>query len=180
MDTSRKPEFWAGQMAPLGLPMWPRGKESACQCRRCRFDPCIRKIPGVGNGPPLQCSCLENSMDHLADCSSWGCKESDTSEGLSMHAWVGRNNWLKGLTEEMILGGSWQEWGKTHVLVQQPHARASPLIAGWFIDMWDTCFSHSLTMNYCRKWTTVVPMGKCRLGRIREVRKPDPLFGEYL
>ena len=27
---------------------WRRGKESACQCRRCKrggFDPCIRKIP---------------------------------------------------------------------------------------------------------------------------------------
>ena len=29
----------------LGLPRWLSGKESACQCRRCRFDPWIRKIP---------------------------------------------------------------------------------------------------------------------------------------
>ena len=30
------------------FPGWHSGKESACQCRRCkrrRFDPCIRKIP---------------------------------------------------------------------------------------------------------------------------------------
>ena len=33
---------------------------SACQCRRCRFDPWVRKTPGEGNGNPLQYSCLEN------------------------------------------------------------------------------------------------------------------------
>ena len=29
----------------LGLPRWLSGKQSACQCRRSRFDPWIRKIP---------------------------------------------------------------------------------------------------------------------------------------
>jgi len=29
----------------MGLPRWHKGKESACQCRRCRFDPWVRKIP---------------------------------------------------------------------------------------------------------------------------------------
>ena len=28
-----------------GLPRWLSGKETACQCRRCRFDPWVRKIP---------------------------------------------------------------------------------------------------------------------------------------
>ena len=28
-----------------GLPWWPSGKELTCQCRRCRFDPWVRKIP---------------------------------------------------------------------------------------------------------------------------------------
>ena len=28
-----------------GLPWWLNGKESTCQCRRCRFNPWIRKIP---------------------------------------------------------------------------------------------------------------------------------------
>ena len=27
------------------LPLWLSGKESTCQCRRCRFNPWIRKIP---------------------------------------------------------------------------------------------------------------------------------------
>ena len=40
------------------------------------------KSPGVGNGNPLQHSCLENSMDRvsLAGYSPWGCKEMDTTE----------------------------------------------------------------------------------------------------
>jgi len=29
----------------MGLPWWLSGKESACQCRRHRFHPWIRKIP---------------------------------------------------------------------------------------------------------------------------------------
>ena len=36
------------------------------QCRRLRFDPWVRKIPGEGNGNPLQYSSLENSMDREA------------------------------------------------------------------------------------------------------------------
>ena len=27
------------------LPRWLSGKESACQCRRCRFDPWVGKNP---------------------------------------------------------------------------------------------------------------------------------------
>ena len=38
------------------------GKECACQCRSHGFNPWIRKAPEVGNGNPLQYSCLENSM----------------------------------------------------------------------------------------------------------------------
>ena len=42
---------------------WLSGKESTCQSRRYRFDPWVRKIPGEGNGNPLQYSCLENPID---------------------------------------------------------------------------------------------------------------------
>ena len=47
----------------------------------------LGSIPGLGRSPgerkgyPLQYSGLENSMDY----SPWGCKESDTTEGLSLH-----------------------------------------------------------------------------------------------
>ena len=39
------------------------------------------RSPGGGNGNPLQCSCLENSMDRsLVGYSPWGHKESDITE----------------------------------------------------------------------------------------------------
>ena len=42
--------------------------------------------PGVGNGNPLQYSCLENPMDRgLVGYSLWGCKESDTTEDTTEH-----------------------------------------------------------------------------------------------
>ena len=62
-----------------GLPRWCSGKESACQCRRlrrCRLVSWIGKIPGVGNGNPLQSSCLENPIEEpsgLQYC-PWGRK----------------------------------------------------------------------------------------------------------
>ena len=46
-----------------GLPCWLSGKEPACQCRRCRFNPWVRKIPWRRKWQPLQCSCLESTMD---------------------------------------------------------------------------------------------------------------------
>ena len=33
------------------------------QCGGFRFDPSVGKIPGEGNGYPLQYSCLDNPMD---------------------------------------------------------------------------------------------------------------------
>ena len=49
-----------------GPPRWLSSKESACQCRRHRDTGTTSgsgRSPGKGNGNPLQCSCLENSMD---------------------------------------------------------------------------------------------------------------------
>ena len=45
------------QRYSVGLPRWLSGKESAHQCRRS---------PGVGNGNPLQYSCLGKPMDRGA------------------------------------------------------------------------------------------------------------------
>ena len=53
----------------IGFPCGTSGKEPACQCRRHRRH---RSIPGLGRSPeegndnPLQCYCLENSMDRGA------------------------------------------------------------------------------------------------------------------
>ena len=45
---------------------WLSGKELACQCRRYKFDPWIRKNLGEENSNSLLCSCLENSKDRGA------------------------------------------------------------------------------------------------------------------
>ena len=46
------------------------------------------RSPGVGNGNPLQHSCLESSMDRGAGgYSPQGCKESDITDQLSMHSY---------------------------------------------------------------------------------------------
>ena len=52
-----------------GFPGGASGKEPACQFRRQQrfeFDPRLRKIPGGGNGSPLQYSCVENPMERGA------------------------------------------------------------------------------------------------------------------
>ena len=55
-----------------GLPRWLSGKESAANAgdkRDARDGESILRLgrsPGVGNGNPLQYSCLENSMDRGA------------------------------------------------------------------------------------------------------------------
>ena len=51
------------------------------RCRRHRFDPWVRKIPGGRDGSPLQYSCLENPTDgSLAGYSLQGRKKLDTTE----------------------------------------------------------------------------------------------------
>ena len=63
-------EMWSIQiemcyMESLGL-LWesPHDKESICQCRRCRLDPWVGKIPWGRKWQPA--SCLENPMDRGA------------------------------------------------------------------------------------------------------------------
>ena len=41
-DTTKQPTLLIIQG---GLPRWLSGKESACQCRRCRFNPWVGEIP---------------------------------------------------------------------------------------------------------------------------------------
>ena len=40
------------------------GKESACNVGDLGSIPGLGRFPGEGTGYPLQCSCLENSMDY--------------------------------------------------------------------------------------------------------------------
>ena len=72
-----------------GFPGGASGKESPCQCwrhKRRGFHPWVERSPGEGNGNPLQSSCLENSIGQrsLVGYSPWCCKESDTTEWLTL------------------------------------------------------------------------------------------------
>ena len=76
-------------MLPLGLWGFPDGsdsKESAWNTGDLGSIPGFGRFLGEGNGNPLQYSCLENSHEQrsLVGYSSWGCKESDTAEQLTL------------------------------------------------------------------------------------------------
>ena len=71
----------------MDVPADASGKESTCQCRRCKRHgsiPGMGRYPGVGIGNLIQHSCLENSMDRrsLKGYSPWDCEKLDTTECL--------------------------------------------------------------------------------------------------
>ena len=65
--TNLKNYLWSSRASQMALLV--KKKKSACQCRRHKRQedvgsiPGQGKSPGVGNGNPLQYSCLENSTD---------------------------------------------------------------------------------------------------------------------
>ena len=71
----------------MGFPGGSDGKESACKAGDLGSIPGWGRFPGEGNGYPLQYSCLENPWDRgawQAIYSSWGQKELDTTERLTL------------------------------------------------------------------------------------------------
>ena len=69
-------------------PTFPGGsvvKESACQCRRWGFDPCVGKMPCRRKWPPTPVFLPgEFHGQSVVGYSPRGCKKSDTTERLSM------------------------------------------------------------------------------------------------
>ena len=69
MELSRQ-EYWrrfsfsiSGDFLKTGLPGGSEGKASSCSAGDLGLIPGSGRSPGVGNGNPLQYSCLENPMD---------------------------------------------------------------------------------------------------------------------
>jgi len=63
-----------------GLPRWHSGKESACQCRRHRLDPWVRKIP-LSRKSALVCLPGKfHGQRSLAGYNPWGCEPSEATE----------------------------------------------------------------------------------------------------
>ena len=64
----------------IGLPWWFSGKESACQRRRCRSNPWVRKIPWRGKWQPtLVLLPGKPHGEKPARCGPWDGKESDVT-----------------------------------------------------------------------------------------------------
>ena len=64
-----EPLSWLLNWADFKLGQYPGGsdhKESACNARDPGLIPGLERLPGEGNGNPLQYSCLEKSMDRGA------------------------------------------------------------------------------------------------------------------
>ena len=68
-----------------GLPKWLSGEESDYQCRRCRFNSCIRKIPWRRKEQctPVFLSGKCHEHGSLAGYSPWGHQELDMTEQLN-------------------------------------------------------------------------------------------------
>ena len=66
----------------IGFPDGACGKEPACQCRRHRFYPWVRKIPWrrAWQVTPVFLPGEPHGQRHLAGYSPEGCKWSDTTE----------------------------------------------------------------------------------------------------
>ena len=77
----------------MGFPGGSEGKVSACNAGDLGSIPESGRIPGEGNGNPLQYSCLENPKDRGAWC-PWGPKELDTAEQLHFHFHAGVEKYL--------------------------------------------------------------------------------------
>ena len=73
---------------PWDFPWWLSGKESAYQCRRHRHDPRVGKIPGGGNGNPIQYSCLGNPTDRGA----WRATVHEVAKGQIRLKWLNNKN----------------------------------------------------------------------------------------
>ena len=84
------PQCWGDRMHFIQgdmcykLPRWLRGKESARQCWRSRFEPWVRNIPWRGKCQPTPVFLPGESHGQrsLAGYSPWGCKESYTTGRL--------------------------------------------------------------------------------------------------
>ena len=76
----------------MSFPGSSDGKESVCNLGDQGLIPGLKRSPGEGNGSPLQCSCLENSVDRGAwRATVYGVTELDMTKRLT-HLQQGKYN----------------------------------------------------------------------------------------
>ena len=81
---------WSDLACKHRLPWWLGGKESTCQCRRCRFDPWVRKISWRREWQPTPVLLPEESRGQrsLGGYSPCGCKSDMTWWLTTTTTWV--------------------------------------------------------------------------------------------
>ena len=84
--------------SPLSL--WLSGKESTCQCRRCEFNPWVRKIPWrmEWQPTPVFLPGKSHGQRSLEDYSPWGRVTEHTLTGLQQYKQFWGQRPKKGLT----------------------------------------------------------------------------------
>ena len=130
--------YYRGLVYVFGLPWWLSGKESAFQCRRCRFDPWVGKIPWRRKWQPTPVflpgkSCGERSLEGY---SPWGLKKSDNTEWITT-------------TECLCLMGH-VHWFQCHCMLKTP----SVLCA--HIDISDWSWNEAEAVKSPRLWFPLV------------------------
>ena len=114
VDQLRNPGFFVTCAHLLGLPRWYSGKEFACQCRRCRrcgFEPWIRKICRRKWQPtPVFLPGKFRGQRSLVGYSPWGCQESDRAEDTCL--WIKSHVifWLLFLLKFYLFIYFWLYW----------------------------------------------------------------------
>ena len=64
-----------------GASRWLSGKEPACQCRRCKFDPCLGQEEPLEKEMATHPSIVSWRIPWTKETGRlWGCKELDTTE----------------------------------------------------------------------------------------------------
>ena len=84
----------------IDFPKWLSGKESTCLCRRCRrcgFNPWVRKISWRRKWQPTPVFLPGKShgQKSLVGYSPWRCRELDMTKWLSMHKLKNKDIWKK-------------------------------------------------------------------------------------
>ena len=140
------------------------------QCRRYRFDPWVKKIPGGGNSNSLQYSCLENSMNRGA---WWATAQGVANSWTRVHTRLSSEHttWLRGYrtpwpkspsvhTSNFTSHSSLQGWQGNH-------------LAWWFM-LQQECFllqTHHKKVLLCDKESLSTRMGTlCSRSSSREAR----------
>ena len=114
-------------MQCLSFPGGTSGKEPTCQCRRhkrCRFDPWVRKIPWrrmPWQPTPVFLPGESHGQRSLADYSPWGCKESDTTERLTLYTLLKVISKTLGSTNPYDSNTELGWYENKHVLLLQKH-----------------------------------------------------------